>query len=125
MHSKTTGSVRTPRSKKSSEDEEEVLETQHSLSEEQITTVNVSHIGTEAEVQLAEALVAVSESMIGPEDAMETAHVVAVETSGQDGDEQVECTSITRKGEGWVMVVYKHVTTVRYENLDDVGFSIS
>ena len=54
-----------------------------------MTTVNVSHIGSEAEVQLAEALVAVSESMIGPDDGMETAHVVAVETTGQESDEQV------------------------------------
>lgn len=54
-----------------------------------MSTVNVSHIGPEAEVQLAEALVAVSESMIGSDVGMETAHVVAVETSGQETDEQV------------------------------------
>lgn len=66
------------------------MDSQHGLSEEHISTVNVSHIGTEAEVQLAEALVAVSESMIGPDDSMETAHVVAVETSGHDSEEQVK-----------------------------------
>lgn len=89
VHSKSA-TTRTPRMKKSSEEEEETMESQHTLSEEHISTVNVSHIGTDAEVQLAEALVAVSESMIGPEDAMETAHVVAVETSSQDNDDQVK-----------------------------------
>ncbi|XP_032239440.2 zinc finger protein 184 isoform X2 [Nematostella vectensis] len=87
VHSKSGGRTRTPSKKRFMEDDAEMIDSS-SMTEPE-STVNVSHLGSEADVQLAEALVAVSESVIGAEGGMDTAHVVAVETTGHEGDEGV------------------------------------
>ena len=51
-----------------------------------MSTVNIGHLGSEADVQLAEALVAVSEAVVAAAEGDETPRVVAVEetTHGED-----------------------------------------
>ena len=57
------------------------------LSEQAISTVNISHLGSEAEVQLAEALVAVSEAVVAAAaEVDDTPRVVAVEETTHSDD---------------------------------------
>ena len=80
VHSKVGSRGRITKSKSSSEDG--VSEVQDlSLAEQTASTVNISQLGSEAEVQLAEALVAVSEGLVM------TPQVVAVEETRSQGDE--------------------------------------
>ena len=52
-----------------------------------MSTVNISHLGNEAEVQLAEALVAVSEAVVAAAaEVEETPRVVAVEETTHSDD---------------------------------------
>ena len=52
-----------------------------------MSTVNISHLGNEAEVQLAEALVAVSEAVVAAAAEVEdTPRVVAVEETTHSDD---------------------------------------
>lgn len=60
------------------------------LSEQTISTVNISHLGTDAEVQLAEALVAVSEAVVAAAaEGDDTPRVVAVEETTHSEDDAV------------------------------------
>ena len=55
-----------------------------------MSTVNISHLGTEAEVQLAEALVAVSEAVVAAAaEGDDTPRVVAVEETTHSEDDAV------------------------------------
>ena len=55
-----------------------------------MSTVNISHLGTEAEVQLAEALVAVSEAVVAAAaEGDDTSRVVAVEETTHSEDDAV------------------------------------
>lgn len=57
------------------------------LSEQAISTVNISHLGSEADVQLAEALVAVSEAVVAAAaEVDDTPRVVAVEETTHSDD---------------------------------------
>ncbi len=60
------------------------------LSEQTMSTVNISHLGTDAEVQLAEALVAVSEAVVAAAaEGDDTPRVVAVEETTHSEDDAV------------------------------------
>lgn len=55
-----------------------------------MSTVNISHLGTDAEVQLAEALVAVSEAVVAAAaEGDDTPRVVAVEETTHSEDDAV------------------------------------
>ena len=57
------------------------------LSEQTISTVNISHLGNDAEVQLAEALVAVSEAVVAAAaEVDDTPRVVAMEETTHNED---------------------------------------
>lgn len=61
------------------------------MSEQTISTVNISHLGSEADVQLAEALVAVSEAVVAAAaEVDDTPRVVAVEETTHSDDAVIQ-----------------------------------
>ena len=60
------------------------------MSEQTISTVNISHLDNEAEVQLAEALVAVSEAVVAAAaEVDDTPRVVTVEETAHSAEDAV------------------------------------
>ncbi|KAJ7333701.1 hypothetical protein OS493_015784 [Desmophyllum pertusum] len=61
-------------------------------------TVNISHLGSEADVQLAEALVAVSEAVVAAAaEVDDTPRVVAVEETTHSEEDAVYATALARR----------------------------
>lgn len=92
VHNKGDGRVRL-RGKKDEQSDTEVIHEQSQGTrtvEQTMSTVNISHLGTDADVQLAEALVAVSEAVVAAAaEGDDTPRVIAVEETTHSEEDAV------------------------------------
>jgi len=91
-----------------------------------MSTVNISHLGTEAEVQLAEALVAVSEAVVAAAaEGDDTPRVVAVEETTHSEDDvvmhQVCVLVLNVRWRGNENSFFSSFCYLRWENVDMNG----